>query len=226
MSLSSYAIMFGSSKQKAQRVIEEIGQLKVGDVVTESNGYVTVTNRRMFRKWQAQESEKEAVKQRVSRHRDAQAALVSEDCNGSVTETELNGHKSLSSSSKRDIPKREGKQKKKRPVITRIPDPFPLTAEMRKWAVKECPGLLADSAHDRFVEYWTNNTTAKAEKVNWAMTWRNGMKLALKWQKENQAKSQLGKHDPAEIFVPDPPCEFCGRDDCLDAHKAERLARL
>ena len=198
MPLSSYAVMFGSSKTKAQRVLQEIGHLQVGEVVTEHNKNVTVTNRRMFREWQTREGNKH----RQSKHRAAQSVLVAEECNGNVT----NSIKNASSSSKKENTKKEGKKKTKSPVAVRIPDDFPLTTEMRMWAAATLPDLRLEAAHDRFVEYWTNNTTAKAEKVNWMLTWQNGMKLALKWQIENDSKKSVGK----SVYIePEYRCREC-----------------
>lgn len=80
--------------------------------------------------------------------------------------------------------------KKPKPIATRIPNPFPLTDEMIDWAVAEVPaiGSIRD-AHSDFVEYWTNNVSKKAEKVDWLLTWKKGMRLRESWEirdRENQ----------------------------------------
>lgn len=198
MPLSSYSILFGKTNQVTQRVLNEIGMLKVGEVVTERNGNVTVINRRMYRRFCELEGNKHRQSVFRERHRAGER-------NGNVTQM-LQSTKNTSSSSEEYINKDLEKKQKKRVEATRIPDPFPLTEEMIDWANANTPGLRLIEAHDRFVEYWTNNTTARAVKVNWQLTWRTGMKLALKWQDENRSKSSVGK------FTPDPDHEEFG--DC------------
>lgn len=224
--VSVYATMFGSTILKAQRVIDEIAGRRVADRVDEPNGSITLINRRMFRQWQEQDAAK--IRQRQSR-----------EVRNSVTETNGNKDgpneprhtfvttppKNASYEEEESKSKDLGQKKKQRFVAsTRIPDPFPLTPEMEAWALLNCPHLRVKTAHDNFVEYWTNNTTAKSYKVDWMLTWRKGMKLALKWQLENEVRSQVGKHNPAIEYVPEPPCAFCGKEICFSLHREEVAA--
>lgn len=245
MPLSSYARMFGSTAQKAQRVIAEIAQHGVGDLVVESDGSWTLINRRMFRAWQVAESarlrqakrrghgdvtemsqtetsfsgnsEKNVTGRKPSNSNNL--GNVSRTCHKKVT----NRGKSPSSVEEESINGEELLQQKQRAAVTRIPDPFPLTEPMREWATVNCPGLSVETAHENFVEYYTNLTTAKARKLDWLATWRKGMKLALKWQKENERRGQIGKHDPSH---PEPvqsvACGFCGEDYCLRDHRFDK----
>ncbi len=97
-----------------------------------------------------------------------------------------------------DLPEKIPKIPKKppKPEKTRLPDDYPLTAEMRKWAEVNLPGLAVDEAHENFIEHWSNRTDAKAEKVDWSLTWKKGMRLAKKWQDEDTAG---GRFKPAEL---------------------------
>lgn len=90
-SLEDWAIMFGCSIDDAKTVLEAIKKHQVGDVVTERNGDVTVTNRRMYNAW----LERQDVKQRVKRYRDRHGGDEKRKSNGKVTP--------LSSSSSSDL---------------------------------------------------------------------------------------------------------------------------
>lgn len=83
---------------------------------------------------------------------------------------------------------------------TRIPDPFPLTDEMRSWAIANVPDLQLIGAQLDFVEYWTNAPeNQKAYATNWRLRWEKGMRLLLKWQLRDAGI------DPD----PNPNCSVC-----------------
>lgn len=170
----NYAKLFGMTPDQAKAVIEEIDALGIGDAVTESNGNVTLTNRRMHRAF----SDRKHNAERQARYRESRSIGES---NGNVTKNAKNA----SSYVLREEIKKEKKEKRKNVASTRIPDPFPLTDEMIDWARVNHPTLNVVGAHADFIEYWTNNTTAKALKVNWLLTWQKGMKFALKWQEQD-----------------------------------------
>lgn len=90
-SYDDWARMFGCDVDTAKTVIAAIKKHQVGDVVTERNGDVTVTNRRMYNAW----CDRQDVKQRVQRYRDRHGGDVKRKSNGKVT--------SLSSSSSSDL---------------------------------------------------------------------------------------------------------------------------
>lgn len=50
-------------------------------------------------------------------------------------------------------------------------------------------------------------------------------KLLDYYTKECKAKADLyvGRSETTTAYVPDPPCNFCGKDICLDLHREERL---
>lgn len=64
-----------------------------------------------------------------------------------------------------------------RSTATRVPDPFPLTDDLKTWARTECPGV-GMSEHERFMDYWRGVGGAKGRKVDWEATWRNWMRRA------------------------------------------------
>ncbi len=188
MPLSNYATMFGCTKVKAEKVLNEIKLLQVGDVVTESNGNVTVINRRMYRKHQERESARNRQKNRRTR--------ISGDHGSDGGHANVTNTPKLRVVEEESLTNVEEQKPQKRAsanvTATRIPKPFPLTDAMREWAATECIGLDLETAHENFIEYWTNRTGVRGEKVDWYMTWRKGMKLALKWQKENQRTHGTG----------------------------------
>jgi hypothetical protein len=114
--------------------------------------------------------------------------------------------KTVSKNSSKDIEFKEKKEKKEKdspngepkknaappprpPTATRIPKPFPLTNDMWVWVLSELPDLEdVPGAHDKFVEHWTNDTGPKSAKVDWILAWKEGMKLRMKWQIEDQNK--------------------------------------
>lgn len=215
--VSVYAIMFGSTIKQTQRVLTEIAERKVADCVLECNENVTLINRRMFREWQRQDADK--VRQR--RHRGSPDPFTEEECHASVTEMSQTTKKTPSYK-KKEVIKKEDKEKNKKAIsASRISDPFPLTEPMIEWASVHCPGLRLETAHESFIEYWTNNLTAKAKKVDWNLTWRKGMKLALRWQHEAEIRNGVGKDDPT-IDTVSPPCDVCGKEICFSLHRDVR----
>lgn len=56
---------------------------------------------------------------------------------------------------------------------TRIPNPFVVTAEMRKWAAQRCPHVDVDASTELFVNYWRAKAGRDATKLDWELTWHN-----------------------------------------------------
>jgi hypothetical protein len=111
--------LFGMAQDQARAVIDELSTLGIGDAVTESNGNITLTNRRLFRAFKEQESNKH----RQSRWRDAQKPSPDVQANnGQITEMSQTSHISLNSSSpKKEIDKKEEEKKNtSSPEILRV----------------------------------------------------------------------------------------------------------
>lgn len=72
---------------------------------------------------------------------------------------------------------------------TRIPIPFPLTDDMRKWAQTNTP-TVPQSEHDRFVDYWVAQPGQKGIKTDWPATWRNWMRTAADRQTTRPTPTQ------------------------------------
>lgn len=55
---------------------------------------------------------------------------------------------------------------------TRIPDPFVVTGDMRRWAADNCPAVDVDRSTTKFVNHF-RAATRNATKLDWPATWRN-----------------------------------------------------
>lgn len=52
----------------------------------------------------------------------------------------------------------------------RLPEPFNVTGDMRKWAIERAPAVHLINETEKFVNYWRGNGSTKAD---WIATWRN-----------------------------------------------------
>lgn len=59
---------------------------------------------------------------------------------------------------------------------SRIPEPFLVSADMRRWAADEVPTVDVDAATRAFVDYWRAESGTKATKVDWTAAWRNWLR--------------------------------------------------
>jgi hypothetical protein len=79
------------------------------------------------------------------------------------------------------------------PQAARLPDIFPLTAEMKAWVVatfgRGIPLSALQAAHDEFLDYWRAVPGREGRKLDWMATWRNGIRRAAgRWD------NPLGRH--------------------------------
>jgi hypothetical protein len=59
----------------------------------------------------------------------------------------------------------------------RVPEPFPITEDMRAWAKVKCPHVTnVDGATEEFVDYWRGVAGRAATKIDWEGTWRNRLR--------------------------------------------------
>lgn len=63
-----------------------------------------------------------------------------------------------------------------KPRPTRVPEPFDVTDDMRRWASETTPGLDIDWHTAGFVDFWRGKSGANATKLDWIATWRNWMR--------------------------------------------------
>lgn len=81
--------------------------------------------------------------------------------------------------------------KKPRKRGCRVPEPFPITAEMREWAQAKCPNIgNVDSATEEFVDYWRGVSGKPGVKLDWDGTWRNRLRELEKRSGRPNGKSK------------------------------------
>lgn len=76
---------------------------------------------------------------------------------------------------------------------TRLPDDFPLAAEMIAWARENTP-TCGISDHDAFCDYWRAVPGAKGKKLDWISTWRNWMRKEHKDRVRHNGKYAPGSN--------------------------------
>lgn len=59
---------------------------------------------------------------------------------------------------------------------SRIPTPFLVTAEMRKWASEKTPHVDLDRTTEQFCDYWRALPGQRGRKLDWELTWKNRMR--------------------------------------------------
>jgi len=83
-----------------------------------------------------------------------------------------------------------GMAKSKAKKGTRVPDPFPITDDLRRWFREKfgwVPRRVAMEEHEQFLDYWRSKSGVAASKLDWPATWRNWMRTA-----SNDWRSPLG----------------------------------
>ena len=59
---------------------------------------------------------------------------------------------------------------------SRIPTPFLVTAEMRRWAAEKASHVDLESATEDFCNYWRALPGQRSRKLDWVLTWKNRMR--------------------------------------------------
>lgn len=72
---------------------------------------------------------------------------------------------------------------------TRIPEPFIVTGDMRRWASTGAPSVDVDRSTEKFVNHW-RSSTRNATKLDWTAAWRNWLM--------NDADRNQSKPTPAQ----------------------------
>lgn len=62
------------------------------------------------------------------------------------------------------------------PKGSRLPTPFMVTAEMRKWAAEKVPHVDLERSTEEFCNYWRALPGHRGRKLDWALTWQNRMR--------------------------------------------------
>ena len=60
----------------------------------------------------------------------------------------------------------------------RLPDPYPVTAEMVAWVREHAPHVDGKRETERFCDHWRAKAGKDGRKLDWLATWRNWMRTA------------------------------------------------
>lgn len=118
--------------------------------------------------WDRRQFVSDSSAARVAAHR----AKKKQACNVTVTppdtdtDTEEDLKPPLSPLTENPAPTPEPKPKRK----SRLPEPFNVSGDMRKWAADRAPAVHLINETEKFVNYWRGNGGTKAD---WIATWRN-----------------------------------------------------
>lgn len=87
---------------------------------------------------------------------------------------------------------------------SRLPEPFNVSGDMRKWAADRAPGVSLVNETEKFVNYWRGNGQTKAD---WIATWRNWL---LK------AQEDANRRFVAPQRTTNPPLDMASTDWALE----------
>lgn len=82
----------------------------------------------------------------------------------------------------------------------RIPQPFPLTEEMKQWVRDNARSIDAWKEHQKFIDHFLAAADKTGRKKDWLATWRNWMRRAQEYVEENAKRrgEDLTRHIAAE----------------------------
>ena len=162
--------MIGCSKEEWEQFYQDANVTKFADV-TNSNGYVTVCNRRMFR----EEKDRRDTRLRVQKHREKKSSNGSS--NDSVTPP--------SSSSSSSSPLKKERNSKRKSLI---PEDYKLTQEHIDYAVSKG---VTENIRGIFEGFCIYHRKQGSKFVNWFAAWQTWIRKKLEFDKQNYiAKAQ------------------------------------
>ena len=143
--------------------------------MVEEEGLIGLPN---FDKHNGNTAKKRAnTNRRVSQHREN---TKKNDCNAQgVTESVTREEK------RREANKKKSKKEKS---VAPLPPNFELTDSMREWFSKQNFSISIETAFGEWKDSMLGNAN-KYQKTDWVAAWRNGMRNADKWAKENSPRS-------------------------------------
>ncbi|QXZ11692.1 DUF1376 domain-containing protein [Pseudomonas sp. AO-1] len=143
------------------------------------------------------EARKQAAKPSKPKARNARSTTVEQPLNENATnieekrrDTEEDLKPPLSPLAENPAVAPEPKAKRK----TRLPEPFNVSGDMRKWAAERAPAVILVNETEKFVNYWRGSGGTKAD---WIATWRN-------WLLKAQEDANRRMTAPPRISGPQP----------------------
>lgn len=236
--LDAWATMFGCSVDTAKTVLEAIKKHQVGDVVTERNGNITVTNRRQYRTWKEKDDARIRQENYRKRRGHDEEEPKSRKNNGKVTSYSSSSSSTSSSSSKTNTHTREGPSENLQASdyefpVKQLVEAFP-TMRLTPKAI----GFIENEVKPGDELAWTKtisiyrmnfdperNSYMPEKTANLLSVFSSEKEKLEKHRQKNGNKdlsSQVGK--PREQSSPPPKCEACAdtgeqvvKSDAVDA---------
>ncbi|NMZ06242.1 DUF1376 domain-containing protein [Pseudomonas proteolytica] len=152
------------------------------------------------------EARKQSAKSRPKASSNARSTPVEIPLNENATnkeekrEEEIRQTPPLSPLAENPAPAPDPKPKRK----SRLPEPFNVTGDMRKWAADRAPAVHLVNETEKFVNYWRGNGSTKAD---WIATWRNWL---LK------AQEDANRRVTAPHRTSNPPLDMSSTDWALE----------
>ncbi|MBJ2303502.1 hypothetical protein [Pseudomonas sp. MF2857] len=82
----------------------------------------------------------------------------------------------------------------------RLPEPFNVTGDMRKWAAERTPGVSLTNETEKFVNHWRGNGQTK---LDWIATWRNWLLKAQEYANQRTSHPQRTANPPLDMTSTD-----------------------
>jgi hypothetical protein len=102
---------------------------------------------------------------------------------------------------------------------SRMPDPFPVTAEMVAWAREHCPHVDGKRETERFEDHWRGKAGKDGRKLDWVATWRNWMRTAEDRQGPRERHRSADRRQAATDEMFDDALERARAMDAQEAHQ-------
>lgn len=148
------------------------------------------------------EARKQSAKSRPKASRNARSTPVEIPLNENATnieekrEEDIKQTPPLSPLAENPAPATEPKPKRK----SRLPEPFNVSGDMRKWAVERAPAVSLTNETEKFVNYWRGNGGTKAD---WTATWRTWFLKAQEDANRRMTGPARTSHPPLDMASTD-----------------------
>lgn len=225
----------------ALRLSDEATEAMASELVAR-NLLEETTSGLQIHNWDSRQFRSDNVTERVMKHR-SKAESVPDDVSETLDETLHETLKPSVNTDYRDTdteekrvgganapttapaPDEPAKPKSKRG--SRIPADFSITDDMRQWAIERgASAVQVEHETEKFVNYWTGESGAKASKLDWCAAWKVwvGRNLPASRSQNGTLTVHHGgrKDDPAEVSraawrrkhnIPEPGTTYAPEDD-------------
>jgi hypothetical protein len=157
-----------------------------------------IVNHRYYKKLASYEDKKRVDRERIAKKR-LEINNVS-SCRSVSQEVANVAHTNTNTNTDTNIIIKEKINKSKLKTKSLIPNDFKIDESMLEWFNNEnFQYIEIKSATDEFIDYWKSKGGMKKD---WIATWRNGMRLKEKWEKNSGHKKITNTSITPKPFVP------------------------